>query len=142
MDLPPHVEPEYPIVNRPLIPQDIRPPFGRYSHGVEAPAGSRFIFTSGQLGISSDDSVPDSIEEQAEICFENIRSILAAGGMELSDIVRLNAFVTKREDMRRYMNVRDRFVTDPLPASTLYIVTGFTRPEFLVEIEAVAAKAD
>lgn len=130
------------MVNTPLTPKDIRPPFGHYSHGVEAPAGSRFIFTSGQLGIRDDDSVPEDIEAQAEICFENIRAILAAGGMELSDIVRLNAFVTKREDMRRYMNVRDRYVSEPLPASTLYIVTGFTRPEFLVEIEAVAARLD
>nr|WP_029076771.1 RidA family protein [Kaistia adipata] len=129
-------------MNTPLTPKDIRPPFGQYSHGVEAPAGSRFIFTSGQLGIRDDDSVPEDIEAQAEICFENIRAILAAGGMELSDIVRLNAFVTKREDMRRYMNVRDRYVSQPLPASTLYIVTGFTRPEFLVEIEAVAARQD
>jgi len=129
-------------VNQPLTPKDIRPPFGRYSHGVEAPAGSRFIFTSGQLGVRADDSVPDSVEEQAEICFENIRSILAAGGMALTDIVRLNAFVTRREDMRRYMSVRDRFVGEPLPASTLYIVSGFTRPEFLVEIEAVAARAE
>lgn len=129
-------------MNTPLTPKDIRPPFGHYSHGVAAPAGSRLIFTSGQLGIRDDDSIPEDIEAQAEICFENIRAILAAGGMELSDIVRLNAFVTRREDMRRYMNVRDRYVAEPLPASTLYIVTGFTRPEFLVEIEAVAARVD
>ncbi|MCX5514200.1 enamine deaminase RidA [Kaistia algarum] len=128
--------------NRAVTPSDIRPPFGRYSHGVEVPAVSRFVYTSGQLGVRSDDSVPETIEEQAEICFEAIRSILAAGGMDLSDIVRLSAFVTKREDMRRYMAVRDRYVSDPPPASTLFIVSGFTRPEFLVEVEAVAAKAD
>jgi 2-iminobutanoate/2-iminopropanoate deaminase len=128
--------------NRPATPSNIRAPFGRYSHGIEVPAGSRFVYTSGQLGVRADDSVPETIEEQAEICFEAIRSILAASDMALSDLVRLSAFVTTREDMRRYMAVRDRYVTDPLPASTLYIVTGFTRPEFLVEIEAVAAKAD
>ena len=128
--------------NRPVTPPDIRAPFGRYSHGIEVPAGSRFVYTSGQLGVRADDSVPETIEEQAEICFEAIGSILAAGGMSLADVVRLSAFVTKREDMRRYMAVRDRYVAEPLPASTLYIVTGFTRPEFLVEIEAVAARAD
>ena len=37
------------------------------------------------------------------------------------------------------MSVRDRMVGDPPPASTLMIVSGFTRPEFLVEIEVVAA---
>lgn len=128
--------------NRPVTPSDIRPPFGRYSHGVEVPAGSRFVYTSGQLGVRADDTVPESVEEQAEICFEAIRSILAAGGMDMADIVRLSAFVTKREDMRRYMSVRDRYVSEPLPASTLYIVSGFTRPEFLVEVEAVAARRD
>jgi enamine deaminase RidA (YjgF/YER057c/UK114 family) len=56
--------------------------------------------------------------------------------------VRLNAYVTSRENMKKYMDVRDRFVTDPLPASTLVIVSGFTRPEFLVEVEAIAAKVD
>ncbi|MBZ9938770.1 RidA family protein [Mesorhizobium sp. BR1-1-16] len=129
-------------MNTPLTPPSIRPPFGRYHHGVAVPSGSRFIFTSGQLGVRPDDSVPETIEEQAEICFEAIRAILAEGGMDLNDIVRLSAFVTRREDMRRYMSVRDRYVSHPPPASTLYIVSGFTRPEFLVEIEAVAARAD
>lgn len=129
-------------MNQPLTPPAIRAPFGRYSHGIAVPAGSRLLFTSGQLGIRADDSVPETVEEQAEICFEAIRAILAEGGMGLADIVRLTAFVTRREDMRRYMSVRDRYVADPPPASTLYIVSGFTRPEFLVEIEAVAARAD
>ncbi len=62
--------------------------------------------------------------------------------MSLADIVRINAFVTSREDMRAYMGVRDRFVAEPLPASTLMIVAGFTRAEFLVEVEAIAAKVD
>jgi enamine deaminase RidA (YjgF/YER057c/UK114 family) len=38
------------------------------------------------------------------------------------------------------MKVRDQFVSDPPPASTLMIVKGFARPEFKVEIEAVAAR--
>ena len=40
-----------------------------------------------------------------------------------------------------YMIVRDRYVALPPPASTLMIVSGFTRPEFKVEVEAIAAKA-
>jgi enamine deaminase RidA (YjgF/YER057c/UK114 family) len=43
--------------------------------------------------------------------------------------------------MSPYMAVRDRYVTLPPPASTLMIVSGFTRPEFKVEVEAIAAKA-
>jgi enamine deaminase RidA (YjgF/YER057c/UK114 family) len=124
---------------RPLAPPSIRPPFARYSHAIEVAAGSRLVFVSGQLGVNPDDSVPVTVEGQAERCFENIAAILAEAGLGLADIVRVNAFVTAREHMKGYMGVRDRMVGDPPPASTLMIVSGFTRPEFLVEIEVVAA---
>jgi enamine deaminase RidA (YjgF/YER057c/UK114 family) len=42
--------------------------------------------------------------------------------------------------MAGYMKVRDEFVMDPPPASTLMIVQGFARPEFKVEVEAVAGR--
>lgn len=124
---------------RPLAPPSIRPPFARYSHAIEVAAGSRLVFVSGQLGVNPDDSVPPTVEGQAERCFANIAGILAEAGLGLADIVRVNAFVTAREHMQGYMRVRDRMVGDPPPASTLMIVGGFTRPEFLVEIEVVAA---
>jgi 2-iminobutanoate/2-iminopropanoate deaminase len=129
-------------MKRPLSPTGIRPPFGRYSHGVALPAGARLVFCSGQLGIAADGTVPDSVAGQTEICFENVKAILAEAGFTMAHIVRINAFVTKREDMAEYMAVRDRYVTDPPPASTLMIVAGFTRPEFLVEVEVVAAKSE
>jgi enamine deaminase RidA (YjgF/YER057c/UK114 family) len=102
-------------------------------------AGARLVFCSGQLGVGKDDSVPAGVVAQAELCFENIRAILGEAGLSLSDIVRINAYVTAREHMKGYMEVRDRYVGDPPPASTMMIVAGFTRPEFLVEVEAVAA---
>jgi enamine deaminase RidA (YjgF/YER057c/UK114 family) len=124
---------------RALAPTEIRAPFARYSHGIEVPAGARLVFCSGQLGVAPDDSVPPTVEEQAERCFANIAAILGEAGLGLANIVRINAFVTAREHMRGYMAVRDRHVGDPPPASTLVIVSGFTRPEFLVEVEAIAA---
>lgn len=129
-------------MKRPLNPSAIAPPFGRYSHGVALPAGARLVFCSGQLGLASDGTIPDTVAGQAEICFGNIRAILAEAGFSMANIVRLNAYVTQREHMAEYMTVRDRHVTEPLPASTLMIVSGFSRPEFLVEVEAVAAKTE
>lgn len=124
-----------------LNPAAVRTPFGRYSHGALVPEGQRLILTSGQLAVAPDDFVPESVTEQAELCFANIRAILQAGGMDLSDIVRINAFVTDRAYMKDYMAVRDRLVSDPPPASTLVIVSGFTRPEFKVEVEVTAARS-
>lgn len=122
-------------------PPTIRPPFANYSHAVEVPAGARLLFVSGQLGIAPGDEVPAGAEAQAALCFENIGACLAAAGMAFADVVRLNAFVTDRAHLPAYMSARDRYVPSPPPASTLMIVSGFARPEFLVEVECVAAKA-
>ena len=122
-----------------LKPKSIKPPFARYSHGVEVPAGMRLVLCSGQLGISPDDSVPQDAGAQSELCFANIAAILGEAGLGLKDIVRINAFVTDRAYLRAYMDVRDRLFTDPAPASTLMIVSGFARPEFKVEVEVTAS---
>jgi enamine deaminase RidA (YjgF/YER057c/UK114 family) len=127
---------------RHLVPTSIRTPFARYSHAVEVPAGARWLLCSGQLGIAVDDAIPDGTEAQAVLCFEAIGACLKEARMSYGDIVRINAYVTAREHMAPYMKVRDRYAVLPAPASTLMIVGGFTRPEFTVEIEAIAAKLD
>jgi len=124
-----------------LNPGGIRPPFSRYSHGVEVSGGSRLVFCSGQLGIGPDESVPGDADGQARLCFANIAAILAEAGMTLANVVRINAYVTGREHLGAYMAVRNELFgkLPEVPASTLMIVSGFARPEFLVEVEAVAA---
>ncbi len=122
-----------------VTPTDICPPFAQYSHGMVVPAGWRLLFCSGQLGISPAQEIPESVAGQAELCFENILAILRDAGMDAGHLVRINAYVSDREALADYMAVRDRYVSVPPPASTLMIVSGFARPEFRVEIEAVAA---
>lgn len=127
---------------RHLVPKQVRAPFARYSHAVEIPAGARWLMCSGQLGISVADHVPETAEEQAILCFEAIGACLAEAQMSFADVVRINAYVTDRAYMGPYMAVRDRYAGLPPPASTLMIVSGFTRPEFKVEVEAIAARSD
>jgi 2-iminobutanoate/2-iminopropanoate deaminase len=122
-----------------ITPRGIRPPFARYSYGVEIPAGHRILVCSGQLGISPDDKVPETVEEQTHLCFRNIAAVLADAGVTFTDVVRINAYVSGREHLKGYMAVRDEYIGDPPPASTLMIVSGFSRPEFLVEVEVIAA---
>ena len=125
---------------RSLNPTAIHPPFAKYAHGIEVPAGSRMVFCSGQLGIGADGAVPDDVESQARLCFRAIAAILSEASMSLADLVRLNAYVVSAQYLGGYMKVRDEFVSSPPPASTLMIVQGLARPEFKVEIEAVAAR--
>ena len=124
-----------------LVPETMPAPFAAYSHGVVVRTGSDMVFCSGQLGIGPNAHVPEDAGAEAELCFENVRSILAASGMSFADVVRINAFVTDRAHMRPYMDVRDRLFPLPAPASTLMIVSGFTREEFKVEVEVIAARA-
>ena len=126
---------------RRLNPTAIHPPFANYAHGLEVDPGARIVFCSGQLGIERDGAIPDEIEAQARLCFQAIAAILNEAGMTLADLARLNAYVTSAQYLRGYMKVRDEFIAKPPPASTLMIVQGFARPEFKVEIEAVAARA-
>jgi enamine deaminase RidA (YjgF/YER057c/UK114 family) len=126
-------------MHSPLDPTAIHPPFSAYSNGVEVPAGQRLIFCSGQLGITREGAIPSGAAEQAELCFDNVAAILAQAGLGLEHVVRINAYVTAREHLRPYMETRNKRFSAPLPASTLMVVSGFARPEFLVEVEAIAA---
>jgi enamine deaminase RidA (YjgF/YER057c/UK114 family) len=122
-----------------LTPKSIKPPFARYSHGIEVPPGKRLVLCSGQVAMTPDDQIPEDAGAQAELCFSNIAAILGEAGLGLANIVRINAYVTDRAFLRPYMDVRDRLFSNPAPASTLMIVTGFARPEFKVEVEVIAA---
>lgn len=124
-----------------LLPGDMPPPFASYSHGVVVKAGADLVFCSGQLGIRPGQPVPEDAGEQAELCFRNVQSILEAAGMSLTDVVRINSYVTDRAYMQPYMAVRDRLFPKPSPASTLMIVSGFSREEFKVEVEVIAARS-
>lgn len=126
-------------MHRPLSPKGIHPPFAPYNHGIEVAAGSRLVFCSGQIGIGADKVIPPDCAGQAAICFASIAAILGEAGLGLEHVVRINAFVTGREHLQPYMQVRNSLFAEPYPASTLMIVSGFARPEFVVEIEAVAA---
>lgn len=126
-------------MHRSLSPPTIHPPFSAYSNGVEVAAGQKLVFCSGQLGVTRDGVIPATATEQAALCFDNIATILAEAGLGLEHIVRINAYVSGREHLRPYMDVRNARFAEPLPASTLMVVSGFARPEFFVEIEAIAA---
>ena len=124
---------------RALSPASIRPPLANYSHGIAVPAGHRLVFVAGQLGIAPDETIPDGSEAQADLCFANIAAILAEDGMTMANVVRLSVYVTAREHMQGYRRSRDRQFPGTPPTTTLLMISGLARPEFLVEIEAIAA---
>jgi 2-iminobutanoate/2-iminopropanoate deaminase len=124
---------------RHLSPEEVRAPFGRYHHAVAVEGAGRLLFLSGQLGIRPDGSIPEDVAGQAEVIFASIDACLAAAGFTRADVVRLTVFLTEAEHRESYMRVRDAWVGEPPPASTLVIVKALALPAFKVEVEAVAA---
>lgn len=122
-------------------PSRIAPPGGRYTHGVEVPAGARWLHISGQIGTAPDGTVPGDFRAQVENCWKNILAILADAEMGLDDLVKVTVFLTRHENVAAYRDARDRIIGDERPASTLVVVSSLVRPEWLCEVEAVAAKA-
>lgn len=127
-------------LQQPLTPPEIAPPFGNYAHGMLVKTPADWLFTSGQLGISKDGAIPPDAAAQAKLCFTAIAAILRSGGMGVNEVVQLRGYVTDRAHFAAYMQARDEFLRGRTIASTLMIVSGFTRAEFLVEVEAVACR--
>ena len=126
-------------------PPTIAAPLGRYTHGVEAPAGARILFVSGQVGINPDGSLADGAAGQIERAFLNVKAILEDNGYSRDDLIKTVTYMTRREDIAVLREVRERvFPSEGSagdPAATLVFVAGLADPEWVVEVEAVAARA-
>ena len=113
---------------------------GTYSDGIAVPADARVLYTSGTPGLDADGKLPPDFSDQAELAWRNIEAILAEAGMGIEHIVRINQFLTRREDVAAYREIRLRHLGDARPASTLLFVDELIWPDMRIEIEVIAAK--
>lgn len=128
-------------MNKVYNPTTIAAPVGAYSHAIEVPAGARTLFISGQVGVTPDGKLASSITGQAEAVWSNIVGILKAAGMDVQDLVKLTIYLVNPADIPASRAVRDRFIGGHKPASTLAVISRLASPEYLIEIEAIAAKS-
>lgn len=113
---------------------------GAFHDAVAVPAGARVVHVSGTVGIDENGVVPDDFVAQAENTWANIQKILAAAGMGLEDIVKVSQFLTRKQDLAAYREVRGRVMGDLKTASTLVFVPELVGPNWLIEVEVIAAK--
>ncbi|MBE9554054.1 MAG: RidA family protein [Proteobacteria bacterium] len=128
-------------MNKTYSPDTVAAPFSNYVHGVEAPDNARWLYVSGQLGVTRDGSVPEDFAGQAEQAFRNVIAILEEAGMGVKDIVRVNTYLTDTADIADYRGIRDRMLDNHATASTMLVISALAAPQFKIEIEVVAAKA-
>jgi 2-iminobutanoate/2-iminopropanoate deaminase len=102
------------------------------------------LWISGQVALRGAEIIgQNDIEAQAVQVFENLKEVLAAAGAGFDSVVSTTTFMTSRAYSLPVNEVRKRYLTGPvLPTSTLLVVAGLARPDFLVEISAVAVIGD
>ena len=131
-----------PAITR-VNPPELGTPPG-YSQVVEV-AAERIIFIAGQTALDRDGNVvgKDDFGAQAAQVFHNLSIALKARGCTAANLVKLTVFLTDMDNLGAYREARNRFfatVTPPAaPAVTLVEVSKLYGPDFLIEIEAVAA---
>jgi 2-iminobutanoate/2-iminopropanoate deaminase len=123
---------------RSINPADIAAPVGLYSHGVVSTAAGEWLHISGQIGVRPDGTLASGFAEQAQVAWSNLVGVLQAAGMDVTDLVKVTTYMTDAADLKALGPVRSGFLGDARPASTLLIVKALARPEWLIEVEAVA----
>jgi enamine deaminase RidA (YjgF/YER057c/UK114 family) len=134
-------EPE-PAIRR-INPPELGTPPG-YSQIVDVRAG-RIIFIAGQTALDSDSNLVGKADfaAQAAQVFCNLAVALRASGCTPANLAKLTVFLTDMNNLASYREARNRFfasVSPPAaPAVTLVEVSKLYGPDFLIEIEAIAA---
>lgn len=116
---------------------------GSYSHGYKIEIGDAvLIFTTGQIAMDKSGNVlyPDDPAKQAEFVYESLEKILNQAGASLDDVVKTTVFVTDMADFPEISKVRNRFLKNSEPVSTLVEVKKLVKEGCRVEIEVIAVK--
>ena len=120
-------------------PKDLFPQYRNYSHAIEVSGDARLLFISGLNGYLADGkTMPDTFEEQGEIIWKHIGTILASAGMAYANIVSLRTYLASPEYDEPNVQLRMKYLGDNHPASTV-ICCQLLETKWKLEIEAVAA---
>lgn len=120
------------------IQPDGLPESALYSHIVRT---GNLVFIAGQVAQDADGNVlgGGDFSAQAVQVFENLKRCLAAVGLDLTKLVKLSIYVTDARFRDPLREINRRYVPSDKPVSTLLVVAALARPEYLIEIDAVAA---
>lgn len=109
----------------------------RYLPAVRA---GGLLFVAGVVGVRPDGSIPESVEEQADLAFRRTAEILRLEGLGFGDLIEMVSYHVKLADMLSASNaVKDRHIVRPFPTWTVLGIEALGLPELKLEIRSVAA---
>jgi enamine deaminase RidA (YjgF/YER057c/UK114 family) len=108
---------------------------------VTAQGASKLVFCAGQVAADPTGKVlpPDDFGAQTKMVMQNLELALADGGASLKDVTKVTIYICNPHDVPKARSILQDYFGDQPPASTLCVLRGLANPNFLLEIEAIAA---
>lgn len=127
-----------------LNPEGVAKPVGPYAQVTVASAGGRLVFCSGVVAFDEDGEIVGTgdIVAQTKQVMENLQTTLSATGAALENVVKITNYVVDASEYPKIAPIREQYLKEPYPASTLVEVKGLLYPDLLIEIEATAVVYD
>ena len=127
-----------------LNPEGLPKTFGPFVQLTTAELGGKLVFLSGAVAFDEAGKVvgEGDIVAQTRRIMENMKIALDAAGADFGDVVKITNYVTDASDYPKVAPVREEYLNEPYPASTLIEVQSLIYPELLIEIEAIAVVHD
>ena len=109
-----------------------------YNHVVKV---GNMLYIAGQVAQDAQGTLVGENDMRAQVrqVLENLKTVLQSQKADFSNVVKINIFTTSIDRFREAADVREEYFRGHPPASTLVQIERLARPEFLVEIEAIAA---
>lgn len=129
----------------PVQPKELAAPSSEYSHALRVEC-NRLLVISGQVALDAGGTLvgKGDFKAQTHQVFKNLEAVLRAAKADFTNVVQLTIYLTHYANVKRFVRYRkelfERFFPDGVfPAETLLVITSLAYPEYLIEIEALAA---
>lgn len=127
-------------------PKGVPSPVGMYHHASLSGHPKEMVFVAGQVGVDEAGVAPPDFAGQMKQVYRNLARVLEGLDLALADVAKLTTYITSADLIEPFYNVREEiypslFPTGAHPPNTLLVVSRLVRPEFLIEIEAVAVRS-
>jgi 2-iminobutanoate/2-iminopropanoate deaminase len=119
-------------------PEGLFPPYRGYSHAIEVAGGSRLLVMSGLNGYRTDGSMPDSFDEQGELIWQHIGTLLRSAGMTYQNLVLVRTYLAHPQYDEANIQLRMKYLGDHRPALTV-VCCQLLESKWKLEVEAMAA---
>jgi 2-iminobutanoate/2-iminopropanoate deaminase len=120
-------------------PDGVFPSYRCYSHAAEVRGDARLLVISGLNGYLSDGkTMPVTFEEQGNLVWQHMGTILRAAGMDYRNLISLRTYLASPEYDEPNVQLRMKYLVDHRPASTV-ICCQLLDPAWKLEVEAMAA---